>query len=145
MPFTAFTFGDPAPNPAQISLVACGVLVPVQGLAINTNPSANTPPVWPNFTFAGGVTGVAYSEQFDLYPASTPTTFSVVGGTLPTGLSLSNLTNDQGKISGTPTAAGTYSFTLRATNSYGTADKAFSITIAAASGGGSGGAWTFAA
>jgi hypothetical protein len=86
-------------------------------------------PVWPDFTFSNGVVGVAYSQQFDLSPATPPTTYSVVAGSLPTSLSLTSISGDLGSISGTPTVAGTYTFTLRATNSAGTADKAFTIVI----------------
>jgi hypothetical protein len=94
------------------------------------------PPVWTSFTFAGGVIGSAYSQQWDLTPAASPTTYSVVAGSLPTGLSLTSPSGDLGVISGTTTVAGTYSFTLRATNAYGTSDQAFSITISAPSAGG---------
>ena len=97
-------------------------------------------PVWPGFTFPNGVVGVSYSYTFDLAPATPPVTYTLVSGSLPTGLTLSNVTGAQGRISGTPTIPGTYSPTLRATNSYGTADRAFSITIVT---GGSGGAWTW--
>lgn len=98
-------------------------------------------PSWPTVDAANGVVGYAYT--WSVTPTGA-TSISLLSGSLPTGLSLSGTTT--ATISGTPTAAGTYSFTLRATNSYGTADQAFSITIAAASGGsGGGGAWTFAA
>lgn len=56
-----------------------------------------------------------------------PITFSVVGGTLPAGLSLNAST---GVISGAPTGSGVYTFTLRATNSAGSDDQVFSGTIA---------------
>lgn len=96
--------------------------------------------MWGSFTFPNGVVGVAYSADFDTAPSSSPTTYTLVSGSLPTGLSLSNVSADIGRISGTPTAAGTYTFTLRATNAYGTADKSFSITINLVAGGG---AWVF--
>jgi cyclophilin family peptidyl-prolyl cis-trans isomerase len=52
--------------------------------------------------------------------------FSVAAGALPTGLSLST----SGVISGTPTAAGTYTGTLSASNGIGSAaSQSFSITI----------------
>ena len=101
------------------------------------------PPVWPSFTFGGGVIGAAYSQQFDLTPAAPTTTYTVVSGSLPTGLSLNSISADLGSITGTPTVAGTYSFTLRATNSFGTADQVFSIIISSASTGGY--SFTFAA
>lgn len=87
------------------------------------------PPVWTAFTFSDGVVSIAYSQQWDLTPASPPTTYSVVSGSLPPGLSLTSISGDLGEITGTPTTAGTYSFTLRATNAFGTADSPFSITV----------------
>jgi hypothetical protein len=98
-------------------------------------------PYWGSWTFANGVVGVVYLQQFDLSPAAAPTTYTLVSGSLPTGLSLSNISGDIGQLAGTPTVAGASSFTLRATNSYGTADHAFTLTVTA---GGSGGAFTFA-
>ena len=105
--------------------------------ANNTNP-----PVWPSFTFASGVVGSAYSQNFDLTPAASPTTYTLQSGTLPPGLSLSNVAGDIGQLSGTPTTAGSYSFTLRATNAYGFADQPFTLTVSSPSSGG-GGAWIY--
>jgi hypothetical protein len=93
-------------------------------------------PVWPSFSFSSGVVGVAYSQDFDLAPAAAPTSYSVVSGALPDGLSLSDVSADVGRISGTPTVANTFTFTLRAANAYGVADQAFSLTISAPAGGG---------
>lgn len=102
--------------------------------SVNTNP-----PVWPSFTFSNGVVGVAYSQTWDLAPAAPPTTYTLNSGSLPPGLSLSNVVDDIGKLSGTPTTAGTYTFTLLATNAYGTAvSPTFSITITSAPGAGGG-------
>ena len=101
-------------------------LLALQGVA----PPAAAPPVWPAMTFAGGVKGIAYSQDWDLAPASTPTTYTLISGSLPTGLVLTNVSGDIGRLSGTPTVINTFTFTLRASNSAGAADKAFSITIA---------------
>ena len=58
---------------------------------------------------------------------ATPFTWTVDSGTLPPGLSLSS----GGAITGTPTAAGTYNFTLKLVDSTGlTATQAQTITIA---------------
>jgi predicted hotdog family 3-hydroxylacyl-ACP dehydratase len=58
--------------------------------------------------------GSAYSSQtFTVIGGVAPYTFSVTAGSLPPGMSLS----PSGTISGTPTAAGSYSFTVSATDS----------------------------
>ena len=56
--------------------------------------------------------GTAYSYTFVASGSPTPITFSVASGSLPTGLSLST----GGVLSGTPSAAGSFSFTVKATN-----------------------------
>jgi hypothetical protein len=55
----------------------------------------------------------------------TPITFAVQSGTLPAGLSLNTST---GVLSGTASAVASYTFTIRATNSYGQNDKQFTVT-----------------
>ena len=72
-----------------------------------------------------GKVGEAYSETLTA-DGTEPITWSISGGTLPDGLSLNK---DTGKISGTPTAAGTASFTVKATNSAGSDTKELSIAI----------------
>jgi hypothetical protein len=136
--YTAFAFGDPAEESAYINPTGghTSSLIGISGgWALTLLPS------WGGFTFSNGVLGVAYSQIFDLSPAASPTTFALGSGSLPTGLSLSNLTGDQGEITGTPTATGTFTFTLSATNTYGSTNKTFSIVVVAAAGGGS---FTFA-
>lgn len=89
-------------------------------------------PVWGSWSLAAGTVGIAYDEQWFLEGCALPTTYLLVSGALPPGLALANLAGGAaagGHISGTPTTAGTYAFTVRATNAYGTADKALSITI----------------
>jgi hypothetical protein len=104
-------------------------------------PYGQGAPVWGDFQmFSNGVVGQSYDDQWDLTGASSPTTYSLLTGSLPDGLTLESVSGNKGRIYGTPTAAGTFNFTLRAANSFGTADKAFSITIAAPA---AGGAWTF--
>lgn len=89
---------------------------------------------WPGLSFPQGVVGIAYSEQFT--PAgATPVTVTLQSGALPTGLSLSNVSGSTYQISGTPSATGTFSFTLRATNTYGTSDASYSIVVVSAGGG----------
>nr|WP_115678387.1 putative Ig domain-containing protein [Cupriavidus neocaledonicus] len=60
------------------------------------------------------VAGVAYSQAFTASGGTAPYTFAVAAGTLPAGLSLNTAT---GVLSGTPSAAGSHTFTVRVTDS----------------------------
>jgi len=64
----------------------------------------------------GGEVGVAYSDQLTVTGGTSPFTWSVSAGTLPPGVTLNAST---GLLSGTPTASGTYSFTVKVTDHAG--------------------------
>jgi hypothetical protein len=66
------------------------------------------------------VVGRTYS---DAVSASNTSSYSIVSGALPTGLTLNSST---GAVTGTCTSAATYSFTVRASGPGGSADAAFS-------------------
>jgi hypothetical protein len=71
--------------------------------------------------------GAAYSFTFAATQGDTPYTWSVTTGTLPPGL---NLDGKTGTLAGTPTTAGTYSFTLQvADTTGGTAQVAITIVV----------------
>lgn len=73
-----------------------------------------------------GEVGTAYSQTITA-TGDTPITWTV-SGTLPAGLSLDTAT---GIISGTPTTADTYTFTVTATNDNGSTSKAYTLNIKA--------------
>lgn len=85
-------------------------------------------------TLPSGTGGSSYIQPVTATGGNAPYTYAVASGTLPTGLTLNAST---GAISGTPTAAGTYNFTLAASDSstgtgspfYGS--RSYSLTIAA--------------
>ena len=70
--------------------------------------------------------GKAYTYGFTASGTPVPT-FAVLSGTLPPGVGLTAA----GVLSGTPTADGTFAFTVTATNSKGT-DTAGPITVTVA-------------
>lgn len=73
--------------------------------------------------------GVPASQQASASGGSPAYTFAVTGGALPTGL---NLTTTTGAITGTPSVAGAYSFTLTATDVNGfTGAQLFSGNVGA--------------
>ena len=57
-----------------------------------------------------GVVNVAYTAALSASGGTTPYTWSIVGGSLPPGLTLNT---SSGAITGTPTAAGTFNFTAQ--------------------------------
>ena len=80
-------------------------------------------------TLASGATGAAYSATLAATGGKTSYTWSITAGTLPAGLTLNAST---GAISGTPTTAGTSSFTVQVADANSkTASKALLITVAA--------------
>ncbi len=74
-------------------------------------------------TLAGGAVGTAYSQTLTASGGQAPYTFSTTAasGALPAGLSL----NSSGAITGTPTASGTFTFTVRGTDSSTAAHASF--------------------
>lgn len=79
-------------------------------------------------SLTGGTVGTAYSQTASASGGASPYSYAVTSGTLPTGLSLNTGT---GNVSGTPTAAGTFGFTITATDANGcTRSQAYSIAFA---------------
>ncbi|RDZ28228.1 putative Ig domain-containing protein [Lysobacter silvisoli] len=85
---------------AEIETVTLQVILPP---TIVVNPA----------TVPGATVGVAYSQTFTGSGGTAPYTFAITAGALPAGLSLNTTT---GALTGTPTAAGTFNFTVRATD-----------------------------
>jgi hypothetical protein len=80
---------------------------------------------------AAGTVGVAYSASFLASGGTAPYSWTILSGSLPSGLTLSA---SSGTISGTPSSAGTSVFTLQALDAKGNqASAPFSILIKTAS------------
>ncbi|WP_345636969.1 putative Ig domain-containing protein [Rugosimonospora acidiphila] len=91
---------------------------------VNQPPSLSFPPP------PAGEVGAAYHDQLTVNGGTAPFTWSVGAGSLPAGLSLAPST---GLLSGTPTAAGSFTFTVRVTDASSvSATQPVTLTIAAA-------------
>ena len=95
----------------------------IEALVERRDPPA--PPIITTTTLPGGTVDRAYNATLAA-TGDAPITWAVTTGTLPTGLTLNPAT---GAITGTPTTAGTFAFTVTATNAGGNATRAFTIVI----------------
>ena len=91
---------------------------------IALSPASMQLPSITTTTLPGGKAGDAYSQTLAA-TGTAPITWSIESGSLPAGLTLSGNT-----ISGTPTAAGTFTFTVKASNAAGSDSQELSIVIA---------------
>ena len=114
---------DPAKAP-KVTLYGTGNYCGKAEHYFTISESAAAAPSITTDTLPDGKVGEAYSQTLTA-TGTAPITWSVDGG-LPADLSLNVNT---GEISGTPTAAGTSTFTVKATNSAGSNTKELSITI----------------
>jgi hypothetical protein len=91
------------------------------------NPLAITPPP----ALPPAKVGVAYRQAITVSGGSGPDHFSVTSGSLPPGVTLNAST---GLLSGTPTRAGTYHFTIHVADSSpapgSSASRSFTLTVA---------------
>lgn len=110
---------------ATDSSTGSGPFSVTQNYSLTVDPDAL---ILPATTLANGQVGVAYSASINPATGGTaPYTYALTAGGLPTGVSVSS----SGGISGTSTAAGTFNFTLTATDSASmTASRSYSLTIA---------------
>lgn len=93
------------------------------------------PIVWGIFGFPDGYVAQSYFTEWFIENIDQPVNYTLVTGSLPPGLTLSDVGSPvtaEGEITGTPTTAGTYNFTLRAKGPTATADQDFTIIIHAA-------------
>jgi hypothetical protein len=111
--------GTPTPPPA-----------PTPPPPAPTPPPPPPPPPPPKLAFVGsptakGLVGLDYVGKFAVQNG-TSVSYAVASGSLPPGLNLST----NGVVSGTPTKAGLYTFTVRATDPVATAaEAAFSLQV----------------
>ncbi|MFZ0230973.1 MAG: putative Ig domain-containing protein, partial [Mycobacterium sp.] len=100
-----------------------------QSVTANLSITVNAQLAISTTTLNNGIVGTAYSQTLAATGGIAPYTWSISAGNLPPGLSLNAST---GAITGTPTAAGTYSFAAKVTDSESpthSATASLSITI----------------
>jgi len=134
---TTASFSPPAPNPATtttstLTLTTSGSTptgtypaIVIQGTGgsqthvTSVSLTVNAAPMVTTTTVSSGTSGIAYSQTLATSGGTAPFTWTVVAGSLPPGVTLDSGT---GVLSGTPTASGTFTFTVRATDAGGAFD-----------------------
>ena len=99
-----------------------GKIIVDNGGKLEGTIEGNQPPKITTTSLSEGTVNTKYNQTL---VASGDATITWSSSDLPNWLTL----NSDGTISGTPTAAGTYSFTVTATNDYGSDSKEFTLTI----------------
>ncbi len=129
--YSAYVYGTP--TTAQMSTFTLQVRDGVgdtaqQAFTLTITPPAPLVITFPSSCCPAGTVGTAYSQNFFLSGGVAPYIWSIAAGQLPPGLSLA--ASPPAVLSGTPTTAGTFTFTVRVTDSTGVhADEQGSITI----------------
>src|SRR4051812_20155598 len=104
---------------ALAMLLATALPVAAQSFTLTLQPN----------TIPSGTNGVAYSQLITAVGGNAPYTFTVPPGTLPPGITLAS----GGLLSGTPTAAGSYTFVITATDvDLNTGFRPYTFSIGAA-------------
>ncbi|MDH5640712.1 MAG: Ig domain-containing protein [Nitrospira sp.] len=81
-------------------------------------------------TIADGVQGVNYNQSVVAVGGISPYSWSIIGGSMPPGITLATSTSLSVAVSGTPTVPGTYNFTVQIQDSISTtANMAFTVKI----------------
>jgi len=99
----------------------------------STAPAPPLPPGCPTIALSpsalpGGIANTAYAQSFTASGGVAPYAWTLAGGALPAGLTLT----PAGQLSGTPTAAGSFSFTVRATDANGCFNAVAATLVVAA-------------
>ena len=98
-----------------------------QSYTLTINPATSTITLTPS-SLAAGQVGAGYSQALTAAGGTAPYSYAVTSGSLPTGLALST----GGVFSGTPSASGSATFTVTATDSSSgrhTGSQKYTITI----------------
>ncbi len=123
------TYENDASDSTDIGCDIAALNTAITGVIAGAAAGGAGSPVVLTANLPDGTEGVAYSRSLEASGGTLPYTWSVFSGSVPTGLTLSSA----GVLSGTPTTAGGFTFTARATDGAAqTGSRAFTVTIAAA-------------
>ncbi len=122
---SAATYNAPATVSAKMTVTIVATSVADITKSISSTVVVTPSPSVTTSTLAGGTVGTAYSATLNATGGASTLTWTLVSGSsLPAGLSLSSA----GAISGTPTAAGTTTFSVKVTDQSAAQQGPVSVT-----------------
>lgn len=131
---TAATYNAPSnlSAPVTVTVTVTSVTYPTRSASLKI--TVEPPPAITTTSLPSGSVNAAYSATVAESGGVSPFSWSLASGALPPGLSLSSSTGDSVSITGTPTASGVFTFTLKVLDSAGASAVSSSlvITVAAA-------------
>lgn len=92
----------------------------------DTGGGTTYPPTWSDINLGQFITGKTYNDSVSATNMSYSGSYSVSSGSLPSGVTLNS---SNGVISGTVSSSSDYSFTITATNTYGSIQQSFSGAV----------------
>lgn len=116
--FSFVAIAADAASPKQVAARALSLQVK----ALDTLLAIGTPAA------ADGRTGTAYSQPLKAFGGSPPYAWSLQSGAYPPGVTLAD-TGTLGRLGGTPTDAGTYTFTVRCSDGLTSQNQSLSIVV----------------
>ncbi len=120
-----------------VFIVACADGGGASGSLGSTTPPGPTSLAISTASLPGGTVQATYSASIAATGGMVPFTWSLAAGALPPGLAIDTSSASAGTtLSGTPSTAGSYNFTIAVTSAT-TATRAFTVIIASTGGGGS--------
>jgi hypothetical protein len=132
------TAGTPGTEPAyDFTVQGTGdqgqPLYQAYSITVDPNQPLSIVPPASGTNLSPGMVGGAYAQNFFLSGGAGPYTWSLASGQLPPGLTLQTFADPRDasdELAGTPTTAGTYTFTMRLTDYNGQqATQVFTLTI----------------
>lgn len=127
---TSATYAAPASVTSATTVTITATSVHSANRSSSLAVTVEPPPTIPATNLPSGNQGSAYTATVSAAGGFAPYIFSVASGSLPAGLSLAASSGSSVTISGTPTALGTSTFTLRVTDGGGLSGVSPTLSIA---------------
>jgi len=123
-----FTAPNAVSTETVVKIIVTSIDFPKQSATVTI--TVEPPPTITTTTLASPTLNTAYSATVTATGGLLPLSWALTSGALPTGLSLSSSTTSSVQITGKPTAAGSFTFTITVTDSAGfSSSEQFTVVV----------------